>query len=414
MVGKMSLTTKMNRPKNDEINSLYSNDRATWEREANAKMVQSKEDRINHIKIRAYTLKAKREAERLEHVKNCYQKQWRDQNDEMRALQSKQMLDQIQLGRKLEIQRKVHMQHENEENNDTHVMCILQNDDEDESDQQSKHHNKVIETRRALDKQIELKQKQAAAAATQKQKEEQEQLRKMSALDFEAREEERRATELAKKKQREIFQDTLQRSKEKQERLKLEKEQDAILLQNALRQEREAILREQAAKDNGKDAAFEYVRCLKEQTQKEEEDESNVNRIRDEELERIAKQHEDRIKAEARAKEQQLVEIKASREQQIIAKAKQEELKRRKEQEEVEEAKRGQQRAEEADKRAEKKARAARLETAFANKQRAHEQREQERIQKEKTRQEERDRLQQLELSYRYPPNNPPSYSRLK
>lgn len=175
-------------------------------------------------------------------------------------------------------------------------------------------------------------------------------------------------------------------------------------MQNALRQEREAILREQAAKDNGKDAAFEYVRCLKEQTQKEEEDESNVNRIRDEELERIAKQHEDRIKAEARAKEQQLVEIKASREQQIIAKAKQEELNRRKEQEEVEEAKRGQQRAEEADKRAEKKARAARLETAFANKQRAHEQREQERIQKEKTRQEERDRLQQLEVSYRYPP----------
>jgi hypothetical protein len=112
----------MNRPKTkNEINSLYNNDRATWEREANAKMVQSKEDRINDIRSRAYTLKAKREAERLEHVKNCYQKQWRDQNDEMRALQSKQMLDQVQLGRKLEIQRKIQMQNENEENNDTHV-----------------------------------------------------------------------------------------------------------------------------------------------------------------------------------------------------------------------------------------------------------------------------------------------------
>jgi hypothetical protein len=52
-------------------------------------------------------------------------------------------------------------------------MCILQN--EEGSDQQSKHHNKVIETRRALDKQIELKQKQAAAAAAEKHKEEQEQ-----------------------------------------------------------------------------------------------------------------------------------------------------------------------------------------------------------------------------------------------
>ena len=388
----------MNRCKNDEIKSLYNNDRAAWEREANAKMVQSKEDRINHIKSRAYGLKAKREAERLEFVKNCYQK---DQNDEMRALQSKQMLDQIQLGRKLEIQKKVQMQNENEENNDTHVMCILH--DEDESDQQSKHRKKVLETRRALDKQIELKQKQAAAA-TKKHKEEQEQLlRKMSALDFEAREQEKRATELAKKKQREIFQDTVQRTKEKQERLKLEKEQDAILLQHALRQEREAILQEQTAKDNGKDAAFEYVRCLKEQTQREEIDESNVNRIRDEELESTAKKHEDRIKAEARAKEQQLVEIKASREQQIIAKAKEEEFLRRNEQEEVEKAKAVIALAQEADRRAAEKARAATLETANANKQRAHEQREQERMFKEKTRQEERDRLQQLELSYQYP-----------
>lgn len=393
----------MNRPKNDDMQALYNNDRRAWEREANAKMVQSKEDRINHIKSRAYGLKAKREAERLEFVKECYQKQWRDQNDEMRALQSKQMLDQVQIGRKLEIQRKVQMQNENEENNDTHVMCILQNDQE-ESDQQSKHRNKVIETRRALDKQIKLKQKQAAAAAAEKQKEEQEQLRKMLALDLEAREQERRATELAKKKQHEIFQDTLQRTVEKQERLKLEKEQDATLLQNALRQEREAILREQQLKDNGKDAAFEYVRCLKEQTQREEEDESNVNRIRDEELERIAKQHEDRIKAEARAKEKQLDQIKVSREQQIIAKAKQEERKRRKEQEEVEEAKAVIRTAQEADRRAAEKARAARLETANANKQRAHEQREQERVLKEKIRQEERDRLQQLELSYKYPP----------
>lgn len=386
------------------MQALHNSDRATWEREANAKMVQSKEDRINHIKIRAYGLKDKREDERLEFVKECYQKQWRDQNDEMRTLQSKQMLDQVQLERKLEIQRKAHMQNENEENNDTHVMCLLQNDDEEGSDKQSKHHNKVIETRRALDKQIELKQKQAAGAAAEKHKEEQEQLRKMSALDFEAREQEKRATELAKKKHREIFQDTLQRTKEKQERLKLEKEQDAILLQNALRQEREAILREQAAKDNGKDAAFEYVRCLKEQTQKEEEDESNVNHIRDEELERIAKKHEDRIKAEARAKEQQRVEIKASREQQILAKAKQERMRKEKEQEEVEEAKTITQRAQEADRRAAEKAKAARLETAQANKQRAHEQRAQERIRKETSRQEERDRLQQLELSYGYPP----------
>ena len=352
----------MNRHQNDasyELQSLYNNDRAKWEREADEKLVQSKEERIEQIRSRAYGLKAKREAERLEFVKDCYERQWRDSNDEMRALQSKQMLEQVHLGRKMEIERK--SQSRNDEGNDTHVMCILQND---EPDQQSKHRNKIIETRRALDKQIELKRKQAAATAAQKQKEEQEQLRLMSKLDQEARESEIRASENAKQKQKEMLQDKLQRTKEKQERRKLEKEQDAILLQNALDMEREAILTGQAAKDNGKEASEEYIRCLVEQAQYEEENENYVKRIRDEELERIAKKHEEREKQSQLEKQRQLEQIKVSREEQIRSKQRQSELRRRQEQEEVEEAMAALRRAEEADRRDEEKARAARLEVS--------------------------------------------------
>eukprot|EP00986_Skeletonema_menzelii_P017240 scaffold18456_cov155-Skeletonema_menzelii.AAC.2 len=391
----------MNRTYNQSIQSLYKNDRSLWENEANARMIQSKDERIEQIRSRAYTLKAKREEERLQLVKDCYRRQWKESCDEMRVLQSKEMLNQIVKDRKLDILAIC------DTNDDSHLrdMCILRNDNED-CDQHSKHHESILQTRRALDKQIELKKKQAAAATAQLHREEQEQMLLKSKLEGEARESERLASEKAKQEQQEVLEDTLQRAKEKQSRQELEKHHDAILLEHALARERDAIRAEETNKLDSKEASKEFIRCLQEQTQHQEEENETVNKIRSQQMDRIAKKKENRMKAEEIERRRQQEQITLSRQQQILKKSREAEMKQREEQDFVEEAREAILRAVEAERRDKENAKLKRLETANANKEMAKERQEQERLHKEKIQQEERSRLQALERSYKFPPKS--------
>ena len=352
-------TDEMNRSRNETIQSLYNNDKASWENEANARMTQSKDERIEQIRSRAYKLKATREAERLELVKDCYQRQWRDSCEEMRILQSKEMLNQIVKERQIDIQ----IATTSNGNDDAHAgdMCILRND---ESDKQLKHRESILQTKRALDKQSELRQKQAAATALQLHREEQEQMRLMKCAEEKARESERRASEKAKQEQKEAFEDKLQHTKEKQLRQNLDRHQDAILLKHALALEREAILAEKAKKHDGKEASEEFIRCLQEQTQHEEAENETVNKIRSEQMDRIAKKKDDHLKAEAMERQRQQEQITLSREQQILKKSREAGIKQSKEQEFVEEARAAVLRAEEAEMRDKEKARLTRLEVS--------------------------------------------------
>ena len=351
----------MNRNQN-ELQSLFNNDKTAWQKEANAKLVQAKKDRVEQISTRAFGLKAKREAERLEFVKKCYERQRREQCDELRAMRSKETLNQILMDRKVDSQRKTHND-DSVECNTTNVMCLLQ---KEELDERLKNKN-IAETRRALDKQIELKRILEAATAARIQHEEQEQLRLLAKLDREARESEKRASEKAKQDREEMFKDTLQRTKEKQERRNLEKKRDVLLLQHALHLENDVKKAEHAKLIDGKAAYQEFIQCLKEQTQYEEEENENLRRIRDEELDRIAKKHEERLAAEAKERQSQLEQITKTREQQIMLKSREAEMKRRKDQDEIKEAKADLRRAEEADRRDQEKARNARLEVSFTS-----------------------------------------------
>jgi len=343
----------MHQRNQNELQSLYYNDKLSWENEANTK--HRKEDRVEKIRSRAYELKAKREAERVEYVRKCYERQW----GESRALRSKEMMNEIVVSR-----RRANNRAQND-NTDVHSgdMCILRNE---ECDEQVERRKSILETKRALDKQIELKRKQAAAAAAQTHREEQLQLRLLAKLDEEARETEIRASEKAKQEQKEVLEDTLQRIKGKQQRRELERYQDAVLLQHALDLERDAILAEKAKKHDGGKEAEEFIRCLQEQTQHEEIENEDANRIRSQQMAAIAKKKEDRLVAEAMERQRQIEQIKLSREQQIMMKAREAEIKRRKEHEEIEEANAAIRRADEADRRDKEQARAARLEVSPA------------------------------------------------
>jgi len=349
----------MNRSQNETIKSLYNNDRELWKNEADARMTQCEDERIEQIRTRAHKLKATREAERLEFVKDCYHRQWRESCDEMRVLQSKEMLNQIVKDRQLDTQNA----RANNDDDKSHSgdMCILH---KEEGDKQQKHHESILRTRRALDTQIELKQKQAAAAASQRHLEEQEQMRLASQRHLEEQQQKRLASEKAKQKQKEVLNDTLEHAKEKQLRQELEKHQDAILLQHALALEREAILAEQAKKHDGKEASEEFIRALQEQTQHEEAENETVDKIRSQQMYRIAKVKEDRLKAEQMERQRQQELISWTREQQILRKSKEAEMEQMKEKEFEEEARSAVLRADEAERRGNEKARLVRLEVS--------------------------------------------------
>ena len=386
---------------NETIQWLYQNDRASWDKEEEARITKSKDERINEIRSRALMLKNKREEERLEFVKDCYHRQWKESCDEMRVLQSKAMLNNIVEERKKDIAKTTRALSDTNSSDETD-MCILRNE---ECDEHAKHHESILQTRRALDKQIELKQKQAAAVAAQLRHEEQEQMRLNAKLEAEARESERIASEKAKQEQKEVLEDTLQRAKEKQTRQELEKHQDALLLQHALALERDAIRAEEANKLDSKEASQEFIRCLQEQTQHEEVENETVNKIRSQQMDRIAKIKEDRMKAEEMERRRQQEQITLSRQQQILRKSKEAEIKLREEQKFVAEARAAILRAEEAERRDREKAKKKVLDTANENKEMAKERQKQERLSKQKMQEEERFRLQALERSYKFPPS---------
>lgn len=323
-------------------------------------MTKCKDDRIEQIRTRAHKLKETREAERLEFVKDCYHRQWRESCDEMRVLQSKEMLNQIVKDRQLDTQT-AKASIDDEMSQHSGDMCILR---DEEGNKQQMHRESILRTRRALDKQIELKQKQAAAAASQRHLEEQEQMQLMSKIEREARTEREARESERLAEQKELHEETLERAKEKRMRQELEKHQDAILLQHALALEREAILSEQAKKHDGKEASEEFIRCLQEQTQHEEVENETVNKIRSQQMDRIAKVKDDLFKAEQMERQRQQELISWSREQQILRKSKEVEMNHLKEQEFEEEARAAVLRAEEAERRDNEKARLARLEVS--------------------------------------------------
>lgn len=74
---------------------------------------------------------------------------------------------------------------------------------------------------------------------------------------------------------------------------------------------------EQRAREGGKEAANEYAQCVQEQAVVEEAEKENINRIRNAELERLAKLSDGKLMAEAEFKRQWMEDVDTSRQEQI-------------------------------------------------------------------------------------------------
>lgn len=131
------------------------------------------------------------------------------------------------------------------------------------------------------------------------------------------RELQRKRAEDAKQRGREVLQfNALTRIIAEEER-RVEKEQDAILLQYALQKEREAAEAEEAKRNSARNAAAEFRRYLEEQMVKEAQNDAHVDAIRRAEEEKVWKARDDALEARRVARENLMRMVDEGRQEQI-------------------------------------------------------------------------------------------------
>jgi len=103
----------------------------------------------------------------------------------------------------------------------------------------------------------------------------------------------------------------------KQEEVMIEREQDAILMDYAIRKEREAIEAEERKRQAEREAAGQYRAYLDEQSFKEQEDNAYLDAIRREEEEKVWKARDDALQAREDARQRLMRMVDEGRQEQI-------------------------------------------------------------------------------------------------
>jgi len=317
----------------DELQALYGGEMDQWKENLKNKLEVTPEQRMEQIRERAYALKEKREAERQEFVKECYERQWRDSCDDLRVIDSKAIMDRLAEDRKLMVNAKKKMEQQQREiieDCDCDTMALLQDREEDEINRREIN----IRTKLALDQQIRMKREERETISALMKQEEEEQIQRKKKDDEQLQSNHTKLLQKAKEDGDDMYQQMLERKKLREENKKLESEQDLILLKHALEKERRAIETEKAKKLEGKEAGAFYVQCLRAQLKDEAEERCRTNAIRDESSEKIFQKNDERLAAEAERKRQWMEQVQLSRQEQI--KMKQREIERLRLEEEIE------------------------------------------------------------------------------
>lgn len=140
--------------------------------------------------------------------------------------------------------------------------------------------------------------------------------------------EQRRRIEEAHARGRDVMKFNLEYQKMREEEAAVEREHDAILLDYALRKEKEVIAAEENKKNADRQAAMRYRKYLEEQMIKEAEDTAFVDEIRRQEEEKVWKARDEALKAREDARNHLMKMVDEGRQEQI--RYKQEEILREK------------------------------------------------------------------------------------
>mmetsp|Transcript_15101 Transcript_15101/g.25173 ORF Transcript_15101/g.25173 Transcript_15101/m.25173 type:complete len:481 (-) Transcript_15101:324-1766(-) len=302
-----------------QLADLYNYEIEMWRAEAMAR-VETQEDRKARIMERAYQLRDARESERNSLVQKKYDAQWRDACDDARTLDSKAMTIFMNNERLRQIEEKKQRNQNLSSQEDAFVEeWTRQMDAVAAQDAAKQEYRKRIdaETSAAVKAQIEDNMRLKEEFRQKKLGEELSELDRLRG-EIEADEADQRAKqEAAFARGRAVLEFNDQYRRVREEEASVEKEQDAILLDYALRKEREAEAAEEAKRNAAKDGAVRFRRYLEEQMVKEAEDTAFVDEIRKREEERVWKARDDALQAREDARAHLMKMVDEGRQEQI-------------------------------------------------------------------------------------------------
>mmetsp|Transcript_5712 Transcript_5712/g.7878 ORF Transcript_5712/g.7878 Transcript_5712/m.7878 type:complete len:487 (+) Transcript_5712:109-1569(+) len=321
--------------------ALYNAEMEQWTQEV-LNNVETPEDRKKRMKERALALAAAREEKRKAFVEDAYNRRWRDACDDARALDSKAMLDYVVDKRQEQLLEKELRSQIEKEEEQKYLAMVMQNVsllEAKERAQVEALHSANRKMRSDLDLQVKDIQQRRDHLHQAKQDGEREQIlqwqqEKMVEDEREAqkrREMHQRGTEIRSLNQ--------QKAMEREYHKQVERNQDLLLLDHALRMERANEMQEQAKKEEEKRVMKEYHEYLKEQMVKEAEDTAMVDAIRLQEENRIWDQREADLRAQDEARQYLMQQVDMGRQEQIRHKMEELEKDRRREQDEAMKAK---------------------------------------------------------------------------
>lgn len=305
-----------------ELAALYNDEIADW-RVKIANLGETREDVQARIMKKAYALRDARESAREKFIKGCYDAQWRDACDDARSLDSKAMTKFMGAERVNQIRQKQQRNIELTANENDFLaewkrqLDIIEARDKAKSDLRNKNN---LDTAKGLRDQINFNDSQRDTYWRMQQEADEQEIRECN---------EAIAAEDAKQKAR--HDEAHRRGKEtaeynktfkdiEAERKRKEREENEILLNYALEQERQRIAEEEGQKAAWAAAAQQQRKFLEELMIKEAEDTSFVDEVNRKEAEKVWKARDDALQAREDARNFLMKLVRQGREEQIAEK----------------------------------------------------------------------------------------------
>lgn len=305
-----------------QLAELYNREIEEWRSEALMR-VETQEDRKARIMERAYALRDAREKERLETVRAKYDLQWRDACDDARALDSVAMTTFManQRLQQMEEKKRLKLGLSAEENafvNEWKRQLAI--DEQLEREKQEEHRRLEKNTQTLIRAQMQENSATKESHKIRTKEEAEDEIARIRASIEEEDEIQYARQEREKQRGKDIkkFNEAYKHILE--ERRAVEKEQEAILLEYALRKEREQNAAEEAKRQANRQAALQFRKYLEDLMVKEAEDTAFMDEVCKREEERVWKQRDDALQARQDARDTLMRMVDQGRQEQIQAK----------------------------------------------------------------------------------------------
>jgi len=313
-----------------ELANLYNEEMDLW-RSMVMSRVETQEDRKQRIKERAYALKEAREEARQKHVKVAYNNQWRDACDDARTLDSKAMTKFMQRERVAQIEEKKKKKEkltieENAFLEDWKKQLALV--EERDMKKRESHRQADQDNFKGIISQIDEKNRMKENFFQKTKQEDEEEIDYIRYQIEAENEKQRLKREEEYLRGREIFEYNEQYKHYKAEEQGVEREHEKILLDYAMRKEREALQAEELKRNASKEAARQFRKYLEEQMIKEAEDTAFVDEVRKREEEKVWKARDDALQLRDDARRFLMKAVDEGRQEQIKARGEYEVLER--------------------------------------------------------------------------------------